>query len=82
MARARRPERLTAASARRVALAAQGFARARPTRAGPAALRRVLDHVQLVQLDSVNVLVRAQELPLWARLGPHPRDLLPAAVAR
>jgi uncharacterized protein YcaQ len=82
MARARRPERLTATAARRVALAAQGFARSRPARSGAAALRRVLDHVQLVQLDSVNVLVRAQELPLWARLGPHPRDLLPAAVAR
>ncbi|MBK7072663.1 MAG: YcaQ family DNA glycosylase [Myxococcales bacterium] len=82
MARARRPEQLSAAAARRAALAAQGFARARPARSGPAALRRVLDHVQLVQLDSVNVLVRAQELPLWARLGDHPRDLLPQAVAR
>jgi uncharacterized protein YcaQ len=38
--------------------------------------------VQVVQVDSVNVLVRAQELPLWARLGPHRRDLIPRLVDR
>jgi uncharacterized protein YcaQ len=39
-------------------------------------------HVQCVQLDSVNVLARAHELLLWARLGDHPRTLLADAVAR
>ncbi len=82
MARARSIERLSAAAARRIALAAQGLARARPARPGPAALRGMFDRVQLVQLDSVNVLVRSHELPLWARLGDHARDLLPRAVAR
>jgi hypothetical protein len=82
MTRARRPERLSTAAARRVALAAQGLARGRPARPGPAALRRMFADIQLVQLDSVNVLVRSHELPLWARLGPHARTLLPAAVAR
>ncbi|HTJ47490.1 MAG TPA: crosslink repair DNA glycosylase YcaQ family protein [Kofleriaceae bacterium] len=65
--------------ARRIALAAQGLAGPRPKRADA---RRVIDRVQLIQIDSVNVLVRAQELPLWARLGAHERDALPKLVEK
>jgi uncharacterized protein len=62
--------------ARRIALTAMGFGRPRPEpglRRDVRHLRRVLDTVDIVQLDSVNVLARAHELPFWSRLGPHDR---------
>jgi len=68
---------LTRRQARRIALTAMGFARSRPapgTRRDVRHLRRVLDTVDIVQLDSVNVLARAHELPFWSRLGPHDRQ--------
>lgn len=73
---------ISAGAARRIALAAQGLHELRPAgRVDRRHLRKVLDRVGLIQIDSVNVLVRSQELPLLARLGAHPRSLIPDAAA-
>lgn len=71
-------ERISERMARRIALAAQGLGRARP--AAPAR-RHVLGMVRslgAVQLDSVNVLVRAHYMPAFSRLGAYPHAALDA----
>lgn len=69
-------------AARRIALGAQGFGAARPTgRVDRRHVRKLFAAVGVVQVDSVNVIVRSQELPLWARLGAHRRDLLTGMLA-
>jgi uncharacterized protein YcaQ len=68
---------LSAQQARRLALAAQGFGRPRPAgRVDARHVRRVIDDVGLLQLDSVNVFLRSHYMPLFSRLGAYPRQAL------
>ncbi|UTT62924.1 winged helix-turn-helix domain-containing protein [Microcella humidisoli] len=75
--------RLTAAQARRLALAAQGFDRAHPAAVGTRQLASAIDRLQVLQLDSVTVFARSHYLPLFARLGAYdPADLDALIFAR
>jgi uncharacterized protein YcaQ len=68
---------LSAAQARRAALAAQGLTVKRPGgRIDVRHVRRALDALGIVQLDSVNVFSRSHYMPLFSRLGPYPRETL------
>ncbi|HKJ55400.1 MAG TPA: crosslink repair DNA glycosylase YcaQ family protein [Nitriliruptoraceae bacterium] len=62
---------LTLDQARRLAVRATGLDRPRPTTIDRRHFRRVLGDVDVVQIDSVNVVARAHELLFHARLGPH-----------
>jgi uncharacterized protein YcaQ len=43
-------------------------------------LRRLIGRIQVLQLDSVSVAVRAHYAPMFSRMGPYDRDLLDAAA--
>ena len=79
----RRRVRLSAAEARRIALAAQGLHRERPASAPDARhFRRAMQALKVLQLDFVNVLVPAHYLILWSRLGAYDRQRFDRFVYR
>jgi uncharacterized protein YcaQ len=62
---------VSVAQARRIALAAQGFGRARPATVGLRQLGTTVARLGLLQLDSVNVFERSHYLPAFSRLGAY-----------
>ena len=71
----------TLKQARRLALAAQGFdGRPPPASVQPSRLNRLIERLGVLQIDSVNALVRSHYLPLFSRLGHYNRDLLDQAA--
>ena len=74
-----KPERIALKSARRLALTAQGFsgeqaACGKNTRWST--LSKVIDRLNLLQIDSVNVLSRSHYLPVFSRLGSYDKTVL------
>lgn len=78
---AQRLDTLSIADARALALAAQGFDTPRPAnKATQRHVNSLISRLGVIQIDSVNVLVRSQELPLFSRLGNHDRNAIPKAT--
>jgi hypothetical protein len=72
---------LSPSQARRIGLAAQGLAAPRPGKpVTRRAFRQLAERLAVLQLDSVNVMVRTHYMPAFSRLGPYAPALLEAAA--
>jgi uncharacterized protein YcaQ len=76
MSQMMRRNSLSLSEARRIVLHAQGFDLPTPKRVTSRHIGAVIARIGMLQIDSVNVLVRAHYFPLFSRLGPYPCDLL------
>lgn len=74
-------ERVSAAQARRVLLRLQALDGSRP-RSGPAAVRRMVERLGYVQVDSINVLDRAHDRILSTRLAGYRSEHLRDGLER
>ena len=73
---------LSLSEARRLALAAQGFDRARPRRATSKHLRDTIRRLGLLQIDSVAVVCPAHYMVPFSRLGPYDRGAFDQLIYR
>jgi uncharacterized protein YcaQ len=72
---------LSLKQARRLALAAQGFhGRQPPAMVKASHVTQLIERLGVLQIDSVNALVRSHYLPLHSRLGNYPSNLLDQAA--
>ena len=71
---------LSLIEARRIALAAQGFSGKASALRTPDSFARLVERLGVIQIDSVNVLVRSHYLPAFSRHGPYARTLLERAA--
>jgi uncharacterized protein YcaQ len=72
---------LSLKQARRLALAAQGFnGRQPPVSIKAAHINQLIERLGILQIDSVNALVRSHYLPLFSRVGNYAQPLLDQAA--
>jgi uncharacterized protein len=69
---------ISAAQARRIAIAAQGLGKRPGKPVTRQALLKLATQLGVIQLDSVNIISRTHYLPFFSRLGPYDRALLEA----
>jgi uncharacterized protein YcaQ len=69
-------QKMSAAAARRTAIAATGLDRPRPSTVTARHLKSAFATMGLTQIDSVARVVRSHYLPFFSRLGPYPRATL------
>ncbi len=67
--------KLSISQARRLALGAQGFAKARPAKVDRRHLRAVMERLRILQMDTIPVICRPQQLVPFSRLGPYDEAL-------
>ena len=75
------PDRIPLAQARLLQLAAQGLLAPPRSPATPLALRRCIERMQLLQIDTIHVVARSPYLVLFSRLGAYLPAWLDAALA-
>lgn len=74
--------RLSLSQARALHLAAQGLLTAPSKAASPAALRKAIAQMELLQIDTIHIVSRSPYLVLFSRLGHYPRHWLEDTLAK